>query len=123
IFTVPLTKKRSISLRNESLHLKEIVVTSMDGKTWIMQLFIQYKVVDIAKALYEVKDYDFFMKEQSVTALKILMTKHLNEHESELSTEQFDELTNQLKNEIKARVEGAGIELLEANITNMKIQT
>ena len=121
IFTIPLTKKRTISLRNESIHLKDITIYGTDNETWAVHLYIQYKVVDTAKALYEVENYHSYMEEQSVAAIKILMTSQL----SDGTKNQFEKnlpqtMKDLLQEEIQQRVDRIGLEVVEANITNIK---
>jgi regulator of protease activity HflC (stomatin/prohibitin superfamily) len=79
-------------------------------------------VVDTAKAMFEVENYSQFVSIQSEAALRSLVMQYSYEdyeqhHKSLIKN--MDEVTEKLKQEVQARLEVAGIEIIEARISHL----
>jgi SPFH domain / Band 7 family len=115
------TKKRvSLRVRNfESAHLK---VNDIDGNPIEIASIVVWRVVDTAEAVFEVDDYENFVKVQTESAERNLATHypydtHLEGHLSLRGS--TDEVAKRLKHEIQERLAKAGVEVIEARISHL----
>ncbi|HUL76350.1 MAG TPA: SPFH domain-containing protein [Vicinamibacteria bacterium] len=116
-----LTKKRiSLRVRNfESAHLK---VNDTDGNPIEIAAIVVWKVVDTAEAVFEVDDYEHYVKVQTESAVRNLATHypydaHLEGHLSLRGS--TDEVAKRLRHEIQDRLAKAGVEVNEARISHL----
>ena len=115
------TKKRiSLRVRNfESAHLK---VNDTDGNPIEIAAIVVWKVVDTAEAVFEVDDYEHYVKVQTESAVRNLATHypydaHIEGHLSLRGS--TDEVAKRLKAEIQDRLAKAGVEVSEARISHL----
>ncbi|HEX9186997.1 MAG TPA: SPFH domain-containing protein [Vicinamibacteria bacterium] len=115
------TKKRiSLRVRNfESAHLK---VNDTDGNPIEIAAIVVWKVVDTAEAVFEVDDYEHYVKVQTESAVRNLATHypydaHLEGHLSLRGS--TDEVAKRLRSEIQDRLAKAGVEVIEARISHL----
>jgi regulator of protease activity HflC (stomatin/prohibitin superfamily) len=116
-----LTKKKvSLRVRNfESSHLK---VNDIDGNPIEIAAVVVWKVVETAEAVFEVDDYEHYVKVQSESALRNLATSyaydaHDDQHVSLRG--HTNAVADHLKREIQERLTKAGVEALEARISHL----
>jgi hypothetical protein len=115
------TKKRiSLRVRNfESAHLK---VNDTDGNPIEIAAIVVWKVVDTAEAVFEVDDYEHFVKVQSEAAERNLATHfpYDTHEEGKISLRgNTDEVAKRLRSEIQDRLAKAGVEVIEARISHL----
>ena len=96
-------------------------VNDRDGNPIDISAVVVWKVVDTAEAMFEVDDYRHFVATQSESALRNLATRHpydSEDHEISLrgSTQKISE---QLRQDIQARLDKAGVEVIEAQISHL----
>ncbi|HEY7924924.1 MAG TPA: SPFH domain-containing protein [Vicinamibacteria bacterium] len=115
------TKKRiSLRVRNfESAHLK---VNDTDGNPIEIAAIVVWKVVDSAEAVFEVDDYEHYVRVQTESAVRNLATHypydaHIEGHMSLRGS--TDEVAKRLKAEIHDRLAKAGVEVVEARISHL----
>ncbi len=115
------TKKRiSLRVRNfESAHLK---VNDTDGNPIEIAAIVVWKVVDTAEAVFEVDDYEHYVKVQSEAAERNLAThypydSHIEGHISLRGS--TDEVAKRLRSEVQDRLAKAGVEVIEARISHL----
>jgi regulator of protease activity HflC (stomatin/prohibitin superfamily) len=115
------TKKRiSQRIRNfESSHLK---VNDNEGNPIEIAAVVVWKVVDTAEAVFEVDDYNNYVKVQTEAALRNLATSypydtHNDEHMSLRG--HTVAVADHLKKEIQDRLNRAGVEVMEARISHL----
>jgi regulator of protease activity HflC (stomatin/prohibitin superfamily) len=116
-----LTKKKvSLRVRNfESSHLK---VNDIDGNPIEIAAVVVWKVVETAEAVFEVDDYEHYVKVQSEAALRNLATSyaydaHDDQHVSLRG--HTSAVADHLKREIQERLTKAGVEVMEARISHL----
>jgi regulator of protease activity HflC (stomatin/prohibitin superfamily) len=116
-----LTKKKvSLRIRNfESSHLK---VNDIDGNPIEIAAVVVWKVVETAEAVFEVDDYEHYVKVQSEAALRNLATSyaydaHDDQHVSLRG--HTGAVADHLKREIQDRLTKAGVQVLEARISHL----
>jgi hypothetical protein len=115
------TKKRiSMRVRNfESAHLK---VNDTDGNPIEIAAIVVWRVVDTAEAVFEVDDYEHYVKVQTESAVRNLATHYpYDTHiDGQLSLRgSTDEVAKRLKHEIQDRLSKAGVEAIEARISHL----
>lgn len=124
--TVPLTAKRKVSLRVSNFNSKMLKVNDIEGNPIEIAAVVVYKVVDSAKALFEVNDYEQFVEIQSETALRHVATKYPYDEFSECGYSlrgNADEVAHELAGEIQERLKAAGVEVIEARLTHLAYAT
>jgi regulator of protease activity HflC (stomatin/prohibitin superfamily) len=116
-----LTKKKvSLRVRNfESSHLK---VNDIDGNPIEIAAVVVWKVFETAEAVFEVDDYEHYVKVQSEAALRNLATSyaydaHDDQHVSLRG--HTSAVADHLKREIQDRLTKAGVQVMEARISHL----
>lgn len=102
-------------------HGRPSKVNDRDGNPIEISAVVVWKVVNTAEAMFEVDDYEDFVAVQSEAALRNLATRHpydSEDHEVSLRAS-TEEISEQLKHDIQARLEKAGVEVLEARISHL----
>lgn len=126
IITIPFSLKRKISLRVRNFHSNRLKVNDVNGNPIEIAAVIVFKVVDSAKAVFDVDQYEEFVEIQSETALRAVATKYPYDRfdDSELSLRgNADEISHELKIEVHDRLYVAGVEIIEARLTHLAYAT
>lgn len=126
IITIPFSIRRKVSLRVRNFNSNRLKVNDINGNPIEIAAVIVFKVVDSAKAVFDVDDYEQFVEIQSETALRAVATKYPYDSfdDSELSLrENAEEISNELKAEVHERLYVAGVEILEARLTHLAYST
>jgi len=115
------TKKRiSQRVRNfESAHLK---VNDIEGNPIEIAAVVVWRVVDTAEAVFEVDDYNNYVKVQTEAALRNLATSYPYDTHDEAHMSLRGHtiaVADHLKKEIQDRLTRAGVEVLEARISHL----
>ena len=118
----PLYTKKRISqrIRNfESAHLK---VNDNEGNPIEIAAVVVWRVVDTAEAVFEVDDYNNYVKVQTEAALRNLATSYTYDthDEAQMSLRGHTAaVAEHLKNEIQDRLSRAGVEVMESRISHL----
>ena len=118
----PFTVKRKVSLRVRNFESSKLKVNDHDGNPIEIGAVVVWRVVDTAEAVFQVDNYDNFVHVQSEAALRNLATSHPYDahQDGQLSLRgNTAEVAEQLKKEIQARLEKAGIEVIESRISHL----
>ncbi len=115
------TKKRiSLRVRNfESGHLK---VNDNDGNPIEIAAVVVWRVIETAEAVFEVDDYEHYVKVQSESALRNLATSYAYDAHDEQTRSlrgHTNDVAEHLKREIQERLSKAGVEVIEARISHL----
>lgn len=118
---VPLTERRSISLRVRNFETQKLKVNDADGNPVEIAAVVVYKVVDSFKAAFAVDDYEEYVETQSEAAVRHLATTHPYDAHDDARTSLRDgaEVAEELTVELRERTLTAGIEVIEARITHL----
>jgi regulator of protease activity HflC (stomatin/prohibitin superfamily) len=116
-----LTKKKvSLRVRNfESSHLK---VNDIDGNPIEIAAVVVWKVFETAEAVFEVDDYEHYVKVQSEAALRNLATSYAYDAHDDAHVSlrgHTSAVADHLKREIHDRLVKAGVEVIEARISHL----
>jgi hypothetical protein len=113
-------KKISLRVRNfESSHLK---VNDAEGNPIEIGAVVVWRVVETAEAVFEVDDYENYVKVQSEAAVRNAATSYPYDahHEGEVSLRgSTAAVADHLKQEVQQRLLKAGVEVLEARISHL----
>lgn len=118
----PFLTKRSVSLRVRNFNSERAKVNDADGNPVEIAAVVVWRVRDSAKAVFDVDDFEQFVAIQSETALRSLATRYPYDSagtERASLRENPDELAAALKSELEARLEVAGVDVLEARLTHL----
>jgi len=121
-WTNPFTAKRKVSLRIRNFESSKLKVNDHDGNPIEIGAVVVWRVVDTAEACFQVDNYDNFMHVQSEAALRNLATTHpYDAHQDGQYSLRANtaEVAEQLKVEVQARLEKAGIEVIESRISHL----
>lgn len=123
---IPLTGHKKISLRVRNFNSKMLKVNDVEGNPIEIAAVIVFRVVDTARALFDVDDYEKFVEIQSETALRHVATKYpydTFEGEGYSLRGNADEVARELALELQERLALAGVEVLEARLTHLAYAT
>lgn len=124
--TVPFTVRKTISLRVRNFESKTMKVNDVEGNPIEIAAVTVFKVVDSAKAVFDVDNYETFVKVQSETAIRHVATKYPydNFEDERLSLRaNAEEVSNELQQELQERLRVAGVEVIEARLTHLAYST
>ncbi|MGE0866858.1 MAG: SPFH domain-containing protein [Vicinamibacterales bacterium] len=115
-----MKKKVSLRIRNfESSHLK---VNDIDGNPIEIAAVVVWKVFETAEAVFEVDDYEHYVKVQSEAALRNLATSYAYDAHDDTHVSlrgHTAAVADHLKREIGDRLVKAGVEVIEARISHL----
>jgi regulator of protease activity HflC (stomatin/prohibitin superfamily) len=121
-WTNPLTTRRRVSLRVRNFESGKLKVNDHDGNPIEIAAIVVWRVVETAEAMFHVDNYDNFVHVQSESALRNLATSYAYDSHEETTMSlrgHTAEVAESLKKEIQARLEQAGIEVIEARISHL----
>lgn len=124
--TVPLTVRRTVSLRVRNFNSKRLKVNDVEGNPIEIAAVIVFKVVNSAKAVFDVDDYEEFVEIQSETAIRSIATRYpYDTFGNQLLTLRgnAEEVSNELQVELQERLDVAGVEVIEARLTHLAYST
>ncbi|MCM3456811.1 SPFH domain-containing protein [Heyndrickxia oleronia] len=124
--TVPFTLRRTVSLRVRNFNSKKLKVNDVEGNPIEIAAVIVFKVIDSAKAVFDVDQYEQFVEIQSETAIRHVATKYPYDtyDNVELTLRgNAEEVSNELSKELQDRLNVAGVEVIEARLTHLAYST
>jgi len=118
----PLLQKKRLSLRIRNFESGQAKVNDRDGNPIEISAVVVWRVVETAEAMFEVDDYEHYVKVQSEAAIRNLATQypydtHVDEEMSLRGN--TNEVAEQLKAEVQDRLAKAGVDVLEARINHL----
>lgn len=122
VVTVPLSLRRNLSIRVHNFETSELKVNDADGNPVNIAAIVVWQVADTAKATFAVEDYEDFVHVQSESALRHVAMSHPYDR-PDAGTETLrgatDLVSAEIATEVAARVAVAGVEVVEARISNL----
>lgn len=118
----PFMGKKAISLRIHNFETAKLKVNDLDSNPIEIGAVVVWQVVDSAEALFEVENYEDYVRVQSESAVRTLATQYpYDAHKPDtisLSHNAAD-IAEQLAAEVQNRLAKAGMKVLEARITHL----
>ncbi len=136
-WTNPLTKRKAISLKARNFASQVLKVNEAHGNPIEIGAIFVWRVIDSAKALYNVDDYEKFVTIQSETALRVLAGRHPYDAGFEAAATagtapaapqpstrvslrgSQDEIAVELKDELHNRLAVAGVAIDDARLSHL----
>jgi regulator of protease activity HflC (stomatin/prohibitin superfamily) len=118
----PLFTKKRISLRVRNFESARLKVNDLEGNPIEIAAVVVWRVVDTAEAVFQVDDYQNFVKVQSEAAVRNLATSYTYDahEEAQMSLRgNTMEVAEHMKKEIQERLAQAGVEVIEARISHL----
>ena len=118
----PFYSKRRISLRVRNFESAKLKVNDNDGNPIEIAAVVVWRVVDTAEAVFEVDEYDHYVRVQSEAAVRGLATRYpYDAHEpGQLSLRgSTDDVAVNMKEQIQERLSKAGVDVIEARISHL----
>ena len=118
----PFASKELLSLRVRNFNSDRLKVNDAQGNPIEIAAVIVWRVVDSAKALFDVEDYEEFVAIQSETAIRSLAIRYpydsANDSFASLRGSPV-EVAAALQQEVQDRLEVAGVEVLETRLSHL----
>ncbi len=123
-FVNPFYEKRKISLKARNLNGEKLKVNDDVGNPIEIAAVIVWQIDNTAKAMFEVDDYNKFILTQSEAAVRKLAGDHpydnFEDSNAQVTLRNGASVVNdELETELEARLERAGIRILEARISHL----
>ncbi|HET7360144.1 MAG TPA: SPFH domain-containing protein [Rhodanobacteraceae bacterium] len=118
----PFYSKRAVSLRVRNFESGKLKVNDSDGNPIEIAAIVVWQVIDTAEAVFCVDDYENFVHIQSESALRQMAQSYPydGEDSGKPALRSHGEVINDhLRDEIQARLEKAGVKVIEARISHL----
>lgn len=124
--TTPLTQKINVSLKVRNFNSSLLKVNDSDGNPVEISAVVVFKVVDTAKALFDVDRYQDFIEIQSETAIRHIATQYpydtFNDDDITLRGN-TTEVSEEMAKELQERLAVAGVEVIETRLNHLAYAT
>ncbi|MBC8744780.1 SPFH domain-containing protein [Lactobacillus sp. Marseille-P7033] len=125
--TIPFTNKETVSLRVCNFNSQILKVNDSKGNPIEIAAVIVYKVVDTAKALFSVDDYEQFVQIQSESAVRHVASEYPYDsfENQDVITLRGNptEVSERLTAELQDRLNVAGVKIIETRLTHLAYAT
>lgn len=124
--TVPFSSRRKVSLRVRNFNSSTLKVNDIEGNPIEIAAVVVFRVVDSAKALYEVDNYEKFVEIQSETALRHVASRYpydCFEGDGHSLRGNTEEIAKELSEELDKRLQVAGVQIIESRLTHLAYST
>lgn len=124
--TVPFISGKKVSLKVRNFNSERLKVNDVDGNPVEIAAVVVIKVIDSAKAVFDVDNYEQFVEIQSETALRHVATKYPYDNFEEDGCSlrgNAEEIAQEIANELQARLTLAGVDVIEARLTHLAYAT
>jgi regulator of protease activity HflC (stomatin/prohibitin superfamily) len=118
----PFTRRRKVSVRVRNHETPIAKVNDAEGNPIEIAAVVVWQVQDTAKAIFAVDEYAKFVATQTETAVRHIASSYPYDSRGTdaLSLrENADEITERLSAEIAARVQAAGVQIIESRLTRL----
>jgi regulator of protease activity HflC (stomatin/prohibitin superfamily) len=118
----PFYMKHKISLRVRNFETGKLKVNDANSNPIEIGCVVVWRVIDTAEAMFEVDDYVNYVHVQSEAAVRNLATDYpydAHDHGDVALSSHTNQISEQLKGEVQARLEKAGVEVIEARISHL----
>lgn len=118
----PFIAKKLVSLRVRNFETAKLKVNDLNSNPVEIGAVVVWEVFDSAEALFEVDNYEDYVRVQSESAVRSLATQYpYDAHVAGVKSlsHNADDISAQLAHEVQDRLQKAGIKVLEARITHL----
>jgi len=124
-WTLPWNLRKKLSVRARNHNIETLKVNDKRGNPVEIAAVVVWRVEDTAQALFDVEDFENFVKVQSESALRHVATRYNydfgEEHEANEVTLRAgaDVVADSLREELQVRVQQTGVKVEEAKLTHL----
>jgi len=124
-WTLPWNIRKRVSVRTRNHNIETLKVNDKRGNPVEIGAVVVWRVEDTAQALFDVEDFEQFVKVQSESALRHVATRYDydegEEHAGNVVTLRAgaDVVAEALRDELQLRVQLAGVKIEEAKLTHL----
>ena len=121
-WATPFYTTKVVSLRVRNFESGKLKVNDNEGNPIEIAAVVVWRVVDTAEAVFEVDDYNNYVKVQTESALRNLATSYpYDAHDEQTMSLRGTTMAvaDHLKREIQDRMNRAGVEVLESRISHL----
>ncbi len=124
-WTNPFYTKAKISLRSRNFDGEKLKVNEAGGNPIEISAVVVWRVADTAKAVFDVDDYEHFVKVQSESALRHMANQYPcdqgeDEDETQVTLRSgMDEVNRTLLDQVQDRLRRAGVKVEEARLNHL----
>ncbi|GAB4074414.1 SPFH domain-containing protein [Barrientosiimonas marina] len=126
VITIPFSTRHMISLRVRNFNSSLLKVNDVNGNPIDIAAVIVFRVVDAAKAVFEVDRYEKYVAIQSETAIRAVATQYpydtFTDDDMTLRGN-AEEVSAQLAKDLQERLTLAGVEVMETRLTHLAYST
>jgi len=118
----PFATKRHISLRIRNFNSEKIKVNDLHGNPIEIAAVVAWRVIDSARALFDVENFENYVAIQSETAIRGLATEYPYDAQDEERSSlrgNPQQISEHLKKELQVRLDVAGVEVTESRISHL----
>jgi regulator of protease activity HflC (stomatin/prohibitin superfamily) len=118
----PFTRRRKVSVRVRNHETPVAKVNDADGNPIEIAAVVVWQVADTARAIFAVEEFARFVATQTETAVRHIASSYPYDSRGAavLSLrENAEEITGRLSAEIAARVQPAGVQVIESRLTRL----
>lgn len=126
IWTWPLTERRTVSLRVKNFDSQILKVNDATGSPIEVAAVVVWRVEDTAKAVFDVEDYEEFVKIQTETAVRHMASLYpYDSYEEGVSSlrANADAVTDSLHRELQEHLTVAGVAVLRTQLRRLAYAT
>jgi regulator of protease activity HflC (stomatin/prohibitin superfamily) len=122
VWTHPLTARERVSLRIQNFDSEILKVNDANGNPVEVAAVIVWRVVDTAQAVFDIEDYEDFVRIQTETAVRHMASEYpydaYEEGQHSLRAN-ADEVTNSLHGELQDQLTLAGVEVMRTQLRRL----
>lgn len=117
----PFTVKKHVTLRIRNFNSERLKVNDLHGNPIEIATVIVWRVVDSARAIFDVQNYEQFVAIQSETAIRSMASEYPYDVDDDKPSLRGTplEIAENLKNTLQTRLEVAGVEIIESRISHL----
>jgi regulator of protease activity HflC (stomatin/prohibitin superfamily) len=122
VWTHPLTARERVSLRIQNFDSEILKVNDANGNPVEVAAVIVWRVVDTAQAVFDIEDYEDFVRIQTETAVRHMASEYpydaYEEGQHSLRAN-ADEVTDSLHGELQDQLTLAGVEVMRTQLRRL----
>jgi regulator of protease activity HflC (stomatin/prohibitin superfamily) len=126
-WTNPFNRKMKLSLRARNLNGDKLKVNDKNGNPIEIAAVVVWRVQDTAQAVFDVQDFESYVRIQSESAVRHLASAYAYDHGEQADGQQneitlrsgMDEVSKALLAELQERLAKAGVVVDEARLTHL----
>lgn len=115
----PFSRRLRVSIKIRNFESQRLKVNDHDGNPIEIAAVVVWRVVDTAEALFEIDDYEQFLRIQAEAAIRTLATAYPYDGHGEEQSLRGNphEVGEELQREVQGRLDKAGIEVVDTRIS------